>query len=32
MFVVAIAKIHIIIELLHDCSNVLMQFNNNTIM
>lgn len=32
MFVVAVAKIHIIIELLHDCRNVLMQFNNNAIL
>jgi hypothetical protein len=32
MFVVAVAKIHIIIELLHDCYNVLMQFNNKAII
>jgi hypothetical protein len=32
MFVVAVAKIHIIIELLHDCHNVLMQFNNKAII
>lgn len=32
MFVVAIAKIHIIIELLHKCRNVLMQFNNKAII
>lgn len=32
MFVVAVAKIHIIIELLHDCRNVLMQFNNKALL
>jgi len=32
MFVVAVAKIHIIIELLRDCRNVLMQFNNKAIL
>jgi hypothetical protein len=31
MFVVAVAKIYIIIKLLHDCRNVLMQFNNKAI-